>query len=173
MALNYSSHLSFLVILPVTWLFFCWSWFISLMWLQWNDVCGWSPVEPHLGCWYDWALLFHTFTKLLPSHMAYLVSCYQVTDICMLCFVAQSCLTLCNPPGSSVHGASQGTNGGVVCHALLQGTGHSTWWQKSAFKINNMESASSLRSKVLNWHSIISTAFFLLMWIINQGMLGN
>ena len=38
----------------------------------------------------------------------------------------QSCLTLCDPldcspPGSSVHGDSQGKNIGVGCHALLQG----------------------------------------------------
>ena len=44
----------------------------------------------------------------------------------MLCLVAQSCLTLCDPvdyspPGSSVHGDSTGKNTGVGCHALLQG----------------------------------------------------
>ena len=44
----------------------------------------------------------------------------------VLCLVAQSCLTLCNPvncspPGSSVHGDSPGKNTGVGCHALLQG----------------------------------------------------
>ena len=44
----------------------------------------------------------------------------------MLCLVAQSCLTLCDPmdchlPGSSVHGDSPGKNTGVGCHALLQG----------------------------------------------------
>ena len=44
----------------------------------------------------------------------------------MLCLVAQSCPTLCNPmdcnvPGSSVHGDSPGKNIGVGCHALLQG----------------------------------------------------
>ena len=44
----------------------------------------------------------------------------------VLCFVAQSCLTLCDPmdcspPGSSVHGLSPGKNTGVGCHALLQG----------------------------------------------------
>ena len=43
----------------------------------------------------------------------------------MLCWVAQSCPTLCNPmdcsqPGSSVHGDSPGKNTGVGCHALLQ-----------------------------------------------------
>ena len=44
----------------------------------------------------------------------------------MLCLVAQSCLTLCDPmdcspPGSPVHGYSSGKNTGVDCHALLQG----------------------------------------------------
>ena len=43
----------------------------------------------------------------------------------MLCSVAQSCLTLCDPmdrgqPGSSVHADSPGKNAGVGCHALLQ-----------------------------------------------------
>ena len=44
----------------------------------------------------------------------------------VLCLVAQSCPTLCNPmdyspPGSSVHRDSPGKNAGVGCHALLQG----------------------------------------------------
>ena len=44
----------------------------------------------------------------------------------VLCLVAQSCLTLCNPmdcslPGSSVHGDSPGKNTAVGCHSLLQG----------------------------------------------------
>ena len=44
----------------------------------------------------------------------------------VLCLVAQSCPTLCDPmdcspPGSSVHGHSPGKNTGVGCHALLQG----------------------------------------------------
>ena len=42
----------------------------------------------------------------------------------MLCLVAQSCPTLCNPkdwslPDSSVHGDSPGKNTGVGYHALL------------------------------------------------------
>ena len=42
----------------------------------------------------------------------------------MLCLVAQSCLTLCNPmdcspPASSTHGGSPGKNTGVGFHALL------------------------------------------------------
>ena len=45
---------------------------------------------------------------------------------CVLCLVAQSCLTLCDLmdcslPGSSVHGDSLGKNTGLGCHALLQG----------------------------------------------------
>ena len=47
-------------------------------------------------------------------------------DTHVLCLVAQSCPTLCNPmdyspPGSSVHGDSPGKNTGVGCQALLQG----------------------------------------------------
>ena len=44
----------------------------------------------------------------------------------VLCFVAQSCPTLCDPmdygpPSLSVQGDSPGKNTGVGCHALLQG----------------------------------------------------
>ena len=44
----------------------------------------------------------------------------------VLCLVAQSCLSLCDPmdcspPGSSVHGDSPGENTRVGCHGLLQG----------------------------------------------------
>ena len=44
----------------------------------------------------------------------------------VLCLVAPSCLTLCNPmdcslPGSSVRGDSPGKNTAVGCHSLLQG----------------------------------------------------
>ena len=46
--------------------------------------------------------------------------------LCVPCWVAQSCPTLCgpmdcSPPGSSVHGDSPGKNTGVSCRALLQG----------------------------------------------------
>ena len=42
-----------------------------------------------------------------------------------MCFITQSCPTLCDPmnwspPGSSVHGDSPAKNTGVGCHALLQ-----------------------------------------------------
>ena len=44
----------------------------------------------------------------------------------VLCWVTQSCPTLCDPmdcslPGFSVYGDSPGKNTGVGCHALLQG----------------------------------------------------
>ena len=48
-------------------------------------------------------------------------------NVCVcVCFVIQSCPTLCDPmdyspPGTSVHGDSPGKNTGVGCHALLQG----------------------------------------------------
>ena len=41
-----------------------------------------------------------------------------VNQLCAVCLVAQSCLTLCD---SSVHGDSRGKNTGVGCHVLLQG----------------------------------------------------
>ena len=52
------------------------------------------------------------------------ISCWG--EVVLLCLVAQSCPTLCNPtdcspPGSSVHGDSLGKNTGVGCHVLLQG----------------------------------------------------
>ena len=47
-------------------------------------------------------------------------------DSSVLCLVAKSCLTVCDPmgyspPGFSAHGDSPGKNTGVCCHALLQG----------------------------------------------------
>ena len=50
----------------------------------------------------------------------------QICVQSLLCLVTQSCPTLCDPticntPGSSVHGDSPGKNTGVGCHALFQG----------------------------------------------------
>ena len=60
-------------------------------------------------------------TQLIFNHLFRRFGCCSV-----LCLVAQSCLTLCDPmdcslPGSSVHGDSPGKNTGVGCQALLQG----------------------------------------------------
>ena len=52
--------------------------------------------------------------------------CIYLFTYAVLCLVAQSRPTLCDPmdcslPGSSVHGDSPGKNTGVGCHAFLQG----------------------------------------------------
>ena len=51
----------------------------------------------------------------------------------MLCLVAQSCPTFCDPmgcspPGSSVHGDSPGKNTGEGCHVFLQGIFPTQGW---------------------------------------------
>ena len=50
----------------------------------------------------------------------------QISSHAVLCLVAQSCPTLCDPidyslPGPTLHGDSPGKNTGVGCHALLWG----------------------------------------------------
>ena len=50
----------------------------------------------------------------------------DLSFLCVLCLVTQSCLTLFDPidcrlPGSSIHGDSPGKNTGVGFHAFLQG----------------------------------------------------
>ena len=64
--------------------------------------------------------------KLTPG--CFLVSAWLLWNQCcaVMCLVAQSCLTLCDPmdcspPGSFVHGYSPGKDTEVGCHALLQG----------------------------------------------------
>ena len=69
----------------------------------------------------------------------------------MLCLVAQSCLTVCNPvdcspPGSSVQGDSPGKNTGVGCHAFLQ---------------------EIFPTQVLNWGLRI-TAWFFFVWATRE-----
>ena len=68
------------------------------------------------------SLLFQCVNvPLLFIHFTSIGSLY-----CVLCLVAQWCLTQCDPmdrspPGSSVHGDCPGNNIAVGCHALLQG----------------------------------------------------
>ena len=52
---------------------------------------------------------------------------------CAVCFLAQSCPTLCDPMGCSLAGLlcawdSPGENTGVGCHALLQGVSPTQGW---------------------------------------------
>ena len=75
---------------------------------------------------------FNTPHSPCPSYNT-VARCVKSSGFCesrdlvpVLCLVAQSCPTHCNPmdhslPGSSVHGVSPGKNTGVGCHALLQG----------------------------------------------------
>ena len=72
----------------------------------------------------------HRRLKGLGAEPALLVGVHELVQInsqgVVMCSVAKSCLTLCNPmdctlPGSSVLGDSPGKNTGVGCHALLQG----------------------------------------------------
>ena len=65
-------------------------------------------------------------SKLLLMQTLLQRTLYSPSLHAVLCLVAQSCLTLCDPmdcspPGSSVHGDSPGKNTGVGCHALFQG----------------------------------------------------
>ena len=58
---------------------------------------------------------------------------FEVPEECMLCLVAQSCPTLCDPmdcgpPGSPVHGDPPGKNTGVGCQALLHGIFPTQGW---------------------------------------------
>ena len=71
-----------------------------------------------------WTLL--TKSPLCRYCAYHFLHLFSLRLCCVLCSVAQSCLTLCNPmerslPGSSVHGDSPGKNTGAGCHALLQG----------------------------------------------------
>ena len=60
------------------------------------------------------------------QNVVYTHTQHTMEHYAVLCFVTQSCLTLCNPktcslPGSSVHGDSPGQNTGVGSLSLLQG----------------------------------------------------
>ena len=73
-----------------------------------------------------------------PLYYVSLCVCECVCVCAVLCLVAQSCPTLCNPmdcslPGSTVHGDSLGKNTGVGCHALFQGIFPTQGWNLSLY----------------------------------------
>ena len=76
---------------------------------MWGQSLGWEdPLKEGMS----------TNTSILAGRIPW-------TEEPVLCLVAQSCLTLCNPMdwsplGSSAHGDSPGKTTGVGCHALLQ-----------------------------------------------------
>ena len=96
----------------------------------------------------------------------------------VLCFVAQSCTTPCNPmdcspPGSSVHGDSPGKNMGMSCHSLLRENYpalnmcgsksfnlgfNSTWTKNFQMKNLNLEKAEEPRDQTANICWIIEKA---------------
>ena len=75
----------------------------------------------------DSQVYISSFNHSFNSKLTIVNYCLGIsTWIYMLCLVAQSCLTLCDPmdygpPGSSVHGDSPGKNIKMGCYALLQG----------------------------------------------------
>ena len=85
----------------------------------------WHKEEKDFGSWYDeepgadsWEC-----STVVISNQNFLL---RMLCCAVLCLVAQSCQTLCDPkdcspPGSSVHGDSLGKNTGVGCPALLEG----------------------------------------------------
>ena len=74
----------------------------------------------------------HTYMDEIRIFIAVLFVIAKAGNI-LLCLLAQSCLTLCDPkecspPGSSIHGDSPGKNTGVGCHALFQGIFPTQGW---------------------------------------------
>ena len=69
-----------------------------------------------------WQATLHGVTKSRTRLSDFTFTFTEVTNYLIphMCLVAQSCPTLCNLPGSSVHGDSPGKNTGVGCHFLPQ-----------------------------------------------------
>ena len=72
----------------------------------------------------DGSLPDSSVSGILQARILESVAIFSSIKTYVLCLVAQSCLTLCDPmncspPGLSVHGDSPGKNTGVGCHALL------------------------------------------------------
>ena len=82
-------------------------------------------VSPELSVYYHNLILKH-FSFPHKKSSTYYQSFPVIPSVfTVLCLVAQSCLTLCDPrdrsPSGSAHGDSSGKNTGVGCHALPQG----------------------------------------------------
>ena len=102
---------------------------LSTCWTPGNSPSRMCPSDPRTGrrlCRSSTSA--HSHVVLTTWHLL----CILLTYVCIcecayvLCSVAQSGLTLCDPlycslPGSSVHGDSPGPNTAVGCYAFLQG----------------------------------------------------
>ena len=69
---------------------------------------------------------WHAIIHAVAKGGTWLYNWTTIWSCAVLCLVAQSCLTLCDPmncspPGTSVYGDSTGKNTRVACHALLKG----------------------------------------------------
>ena len=77
---------------------------------------------------------FFSFLPLSCMSSIFILDIKLLSDICaVLCLVAPSYATLCDPmdcspPGSSLHGDSPGKNTGVGSHAFLQGISPTQGW---------------------------------------------
>jgi len=88
-----------------------------------------SCYSASVGCcpsiWAHWCQHFQFFREGgISGKVEYQMLATQLKNYAVLCLVAPSHPTLCDPmdcspPGSSVHGDSPGKNTGVGCHALL------------------------------------------------------
>ena len=108
--------------------------FHTLLYLKWisdKDLLSTgNSAHLHVAAWmggerggewvheYVWLSTFTVYLELLQ---------HSLLIGYVLCLIAQSCLTLCDPmdcspPGSSVHGDSPGKNSGVGCHAPSRGS---------------------------------------------------
>ena len=90
-------------------------------------------VEPFLNSQFNPYLIFQYHARFYFPNFS-LICLHLSHKLCaVLCLVAQSCLTLCdptncNPPGSSVHADSPGKNTEVGCHGLCQGIFPTQGW---------------------------------------------
>ena len=98
--------------------------------LKWYNLPQYSLLTTQLCCTNDWHSCWRQWWLLLTPGLCKPLPCCVCA---VLCLVAQSCPTLCDPmdcssPGSSVHQDSPGKNTGVGCHALLQGIFPNQGW---------------------------------------------
>ena len=85
----------------------------------------------------------------------------------VLCLVAQSCPTCCNPmncspPSSSAHGDSPGKNTGLGCHFLLQGISLTQEWNLGILHCGQILSHLSHQALSVTFSNSRSSDFYCL-----------
>ena len=97
--------------------------------LAWQKLCQWkATIFPNFSSFNGLFTIYLSvsFSPLQKSSISAVWNLNVYLTMVLLCSVAQSCRTLCdpmdwNPPGSSVLGDSPGKKARVDCHVLLQG----------------------------------------------------